>query len=186
MLEANLGTVKLPQSSAGGDDTIRQRTETEPQPEEPVVKRSQRKRQSQIAQKVRQRRRTWTTTSRRSMRISLSGTKWQKSTANSRQKSIANCRQKSTANSRQKSIPNNRGESKEHKEQCQLQAEAYEENNVSNREVGPMTSNKDTESRQRMAAQQELKVSEKAREHQVEIETEIEVKKQKTAELKGR
>ena len=37
-----------------------------------------------------------------------------------------------------------------------------------------------------MAAEQELKVAEKAREPQVEIETEIEVEKQKAAELKGR
>ena len=49
-----------------------------------------------------------------------------------------------------------------------------------------MTRNKDTESHQRMAAEQELKVSEKAREHQDEIETEIEVEKQKAAELNGR
>ena len=69
----------------------------------------------------------------------------------------------------EKSIPNSKGESKEQKEQCQLQAETYEENNVSKREVGPMTRNKDTESHQRMATEQELKVAEKAREHQVEI-----------------
>ena len=37
-----------------------------------------------------------------------------------------------------------------------------------------------------MAEEQELKVAEKAREHQVEIETEIEVEKQQVAELKGR
>ena len=53
-----------------------------------------------------------------------------------------------------------------------MQAETYEENNVSKKEVGPMTRNKDTESRQRMAAEQELK------------EEEIEVGKQKEAELK--
>ena len=35
-----------------------------------------------------------------------------------------------------------------------------------------------------MAAEQGLKISEKAREHQVEIESEIEVEKQKDAELK--
>ena len=121
--------------------------------------------------------RTWTTTSRRSTRISLSGTKWQKS--------IANSRQKSTANSRQKSIPNNRGESREQKEQCQLQAETYEENHVSKKEVGPVTRNKDAECHQRTAAEQELKVAEKAREHQVELETEIEVQKQKAAELRN-
>ena len=38
-----------------------------------------------------------------------------------------------------------------------------------------MTRNKDTESRQRMVAEQERKVAEKAREHQVEIQEEIEV-----------
>ena len=42
---------KLPQGIAGGGDARRQRTETEPQPEEPVLKRSQRKRQSQTAEK---------------------------------------------------------------------------------------------------------------------------------------
>ena len=47
-----------------------------------------------------------------------------------------------------------------------------------------MTRNKDTESYQRMAAEQELKVAEKGREHKVEIETEIEVEEQKDAELK--
>ena len=70
----------------------------------------------------------------------------------------------------EKSIPNSRGESKEQEEQCQLQAETYEENNVSKKEVRPMTRNMETESHQRMAAKQELKVAEKAREHQVEIE----------------
>ena len=74
--------------------------------------------------------------------------------------------EKSTANSRR---------SKEQNEQCQLQAETHEENNVSKKEVGPMTREKDTESPQRMAAEQELKVAEKAGEHQVEIEEEIEV-----------
>ena len=36
-----------------------------------------------------------------------------------------------------------------------------------------------------MAAEQELRVAEKAREHQVEIETEIEDEKQKAAELRN-
>ena len=45
-----------------------------------------------------------------------------------------------------------------------------------------MTRNKDTESHQRVAAEQELKVAEKATEHQVETETEIEVEKQKAVE----
>ena len=85
----------------------------------------------------------------------------------------------------EKSTANSRRESKEQKEQCQLQAETYEENNVSKKEVGPKTRNKDAESHQRMAAEQELKVAEQAREHQVEIETEIEVQKQKAAELTG-
>ena len=84
----------------------------------------------------------------------------------------------------EKSIPNSRGESKEQKEQCQLQAEKYEENNVSKKEVGPMTRNKDTESHRRMAAEQELKFDEKAREHKVKIGTKIEVEKQKAAELR--
>ena len=42
-------------------------------------------------------------------------------------------------------------------------------------EVRPMTRNKDTESHQHIATEQELKVAEKTTEHQVEIETEIEV-----------
>ena len=75
----------------------------------------------------------------------------------------------------EKSIPNIRGESKEQKEQCELQAETYEENNVSKKEDGPMTRGKDTESHRHMAAEQELNVAEKAREHQVEIEEETEV-----------
>ena len=65
-----------------------------------------------------------------------------------------------------------------------MQAETYEENNVSKKEVGPMTRNKDTESHRHMAAEQELEVAEKAREHQVDIEEEIEIDKQKAAELK--
>ena len=43
-----LRSSKLPQSSAGGGDARRQRKETEAQPEEPVVTRTQRK--SQIAE----------------------------------------------------------------------------------------------------------------------------------------
>ena len=105
---------------------------------------------------------------------------------NSRQKSIANSKQKSIANSRQKSTPSSREESKEHKEQCQLQAETYEEYKVSMREVGPMTRNKGTESHRHMATKQELKVAEKAKEHRVEIEEETEVDKQKAAELRKR
>ena len=58
-------------------------------------------------------------------------------------------------------------ESKEQKEQCQLQAETYEENNVSY-----------TESHRHIAKEQELEFAERAREHQVEIEEEIEVEKQ--------
>ena len=84
----------------------------------------------------------------------------------------------------EKSTANSRGESKEQKEQCQLQAETYEENDVSKTEVGPMTRNKDTESHRRIAAEQELMVAEKAGEHQVKIGTKIEVEKQKAAELR--
>ena len=67
-----------------------------------------------------------------------------------------------------------------------MQAETYEENNVSKKEVGTMTRNKDTESHRRTAAEQELKVAEKATEHQVEIEEVIGVDKQKAAESKGK
>ena len=83
----------------------------------------------------------------------------------------------------EKSIPSSRRESKEQKEQCQLQAETYEVNNVSKKEVGPMTRNKDTESHRRMAAEQELKVAEKTGEHQVQIGTQIEVEKQKSSRV---
>ena len=75
---------------------------------------------------------------------------------------------------------------KEQKEQCQLQAETYEENNVSKKEAGPMTRNKDTESHRHMTTEQKLNVAEKAREHQVEIEEEIGVDKQTAAESKGK
>ena len=84
----------------------------------------------------------------------------------------------------EKSTANSKRESKEQKEQCQLQAETYEENNVSKKEIGPMTRNMDTESRRRMAAEQELKVVEKARDNQVKVGTEIEVEKLKAAELR--
>ena len=47
-----------------------------------------------------------------------------------------------------------------------------------------MTRNKDTESHRRMAAEQELKVAEKAGEHQVKIGTKIEVEKQEAAKLR--
>ena len=50
VLEANFGAVNH-KVVPGGGDARRQRTETEPQPEELVVKRSQRQRQSQIAEK---------------------------------------------------------------------------------------------------------------------------------------
>ena len=49
-----------------------------------------------------------------------------------------------------------------------------------------MTRNKDDESHRHMATEQELKVAEKAREHHVQIEEEIEVDKQKAAESKGK
>ena len=82
-------------------------------------------------------------------------------------------------------MPNSRREVKDQKEQCQLQAETYEENNVSKTEFAPMTRNKDTESHRRMASEQELKVAEKAGEHQVKIGTKIEIEKQKAAELRN-
>ena len=81
--------------------------------------------------------------------------------------------EKSTANSRREEHRQQQarrahptaGKNQKQKEQCQLQAETYEENNVSKKEVEPMTRNKDTESHGRMAAEQELKVAEKAGEH---------------------
>ena len=48
------------------------------------------------------------------------------------------------------------------------------------------TRDKDTESHQHIATKQELNVAEKAGEHQVEIEEEIEVEEYKAAELKKR
>ena len=83
-----------------------------------------------------------------------------------------------------KSIPNSRGESKEQKEQCQVQVDTYEENNQC-LEERPMTRNKDT-GHQHLATEQEVKVAEKAREHQVEIEAETEIEEQKAAELNKR
>ena len=99
---------------------------------------------------------------------------------------IANSRQKSIPNSRQKRSYPKQERTKEQKEQCQLQAETYEENNVSKKEAGPMTRNKDTESHRHMITEQKLNVAEKAREHQVEIEEEIGVDKQTAAESKGK
>ena len=84
----------------------------------------------------------------------------------------------------EKGIPNSRGESKEQKEQCQLQAKTYEESNVSKKEARLMTRDKDTDSHRHIATEQELKFAEKAGEHQVKIGTEIEVEKQKAAELR--
>ena len=60
--------------------------------------------------------------------------------------------EKSTANSRREEHSQQQAKIKEQTEQCQLQAEPYEENNVSKKEVGLMT----------QAAEQELKVAEKA------------------------
>ena len=75
----------------------------------------------------------------------------------------------------EKSVHNSRGEWKEQKEQCQLQAETYEENNASKKKVGPMTRDKDIACHQHIVTEQEWKVAEEARENQVEIEEEIEV-----------
>ena len=47
-----------------------------------------------------------------------------------------------------------------------------------------MTRNKDTDCHQRIAAEQNLKIAEKAREHQVEIQAQIRVENEKAAELK--
>ena len=52
------------------------------------------------------------------------------------------------------------------------------------RRFGPMMEKKDIESQRRMAADQELKVAEKAGEHQVKVGTKIDVEKQKGAELR--
>ena len=53
-----LRSSKLPQSSAGGGDARRQRTETISQPEEPVMKRSQRRGKARIVEKEHRGRRT--------------------------------------------------------------------------------------------------------------------------------
>ena len=65
-----------------------------------------------------------------------------------------------------------------------MQAETYEEDCVSKKDVGPMTRNKVTESHRRMAAEQELKVAEKAGEHLVNTGKKIEAEKQKAADLR--
>ena len=135
------------------------------------MKRSQRKRQCQIAEmehrgeELRRRR--------------AEDLRESHSTEQSDRRAQPTAAENSTANSRQKSIPNSRGESKEQKEQCQLQAETYEENNVSKKEVGPMTRNKDTESHRRMAAEQDLKVAEKAGEHQLRLERRLKLRSRK-------
>ena len=49
------------------------------------------------------------------------------------------------------------------------------------KKLEPMTRNKDTESQQRMAAEQELKVAEKHENTKFEIEEEIEVEEEKDA-----
>ena len=61
----------------------------------------------------------------------------------------------------------------------------YEEYSVSKREVGPMTRDKDTESHRHSATEQELKVAETTRQHQVEIEEGTEVEKQTVADLRN-
>ena len=143
------------------------------------MKRGQRKRQSQIAEKEHR--------GEELGRRRVEDPRESHSTEQSDRKAQPTAGEKSTVNSsqqQQKSIPNSRGESKEQSEQCQLQAETYEENNASKKEVRTVTRNKDIESHRHIATEQELKVVETARENQVEIEEEIEVEKQKAAELR--
>ena len=147
------------------------------------MKRSQRKRQIQIAEKEHRgeelgRRRA------EGLREAHSAEQSGKEVSR-RRRAQPTAGEKSTANSRRKEHTQQQGESKEQTEQCQLQAETYEENHVWKEGIGPMTRDTDTECHQRMAADQELKVAEKAREHQVELETEIEVEKHKADELRN-
>ena len=108
------------------------------------MKSSQRKRQRQIAEKEHR--------GEELGRRRVEDPRESHSTEQSDRKSVANSRQMSTANSRREvhsqqqarsAYPTAGENQKEQKEQCQLQAETYEENNVLKKEVGPMTRNKD-------------------------------------------
>ena len=113
----------------------------EPQLEEPVVKRRPRKRQSQIAEKEH------------------------------RGEELGRRRAEVHSQQQAKRAQPTAGENQKNRQSsARLQAETYEENNVSKKEVGPTTRDKYTESHRHMAAEQELKIAEKGGEHQVEIE----------------
>ena len=91
-------------------------------------------------------------------------------------KESSNSRQKSTVNRRREEYIQKEGKIKRTERAVPTaRRDARGEQCLEETEVRPMTRNKDTESHQRVAAEQELKVAEKAREHQVEIEEEIEV-----------
>ena len=138
------------------------------------MKRRQRKKQSQIAEKEHR----GEELGRRRIEYLRAG---EKSSANSRREE--QCQQ--LARRTHPTAKARRAQSKEQKEQCQLRADTFEENNVSKKEVRPMTRNKDTECHQRTATEQELKVAEQAREHQVETEEEIvKLSEWKDAELR--
>ena len=66
--------------------------------------------------------------------------------------------EKSTANSRRQEHSQQQAKIKEQKEQCQLQAKTYEENNVSKKEVGPMTRNKDKHENTKIRLERRLKL----------------------------
>ena len=171
------------------------------QPEEPVMKRSQRKEQSQTAEKehrgeeLGRRRAEHLREAHSAEQSEKKVSRRKKSTANSRReehtqqqarRAHPTAGEKSTPNSRRKEHTQQQGRIKTtEREQCQPQAETHEENKVSKKGIGPKTRDQDTESQQRMAADKEFKVAENAREHQVEIDTEIEVEKQKAAELRN-
>ena len=127
---------KLPHSSAWRRRHQKTENTDRTTAKEPVVRRSQPKRHRQIAEKEH--------------RGEEFGRRRAEDPRESHSAEQGGRRAQPTAG--EKSTPNSRRQSKEQKEQCQLQAETYEENNVSKQEVGPMTRNKDTESHQRMAA----------------------------------
>ena len=83
----------------------------------------------------------------------------------------------------EKSIPSSRGESEEQKEQRQLQAETFEENNFSKKEVGPMTRDKDTESHRHIATEHEFKVAETQENTKSRSNEEIEVEEWNAARV---
>ena len=127
---------KLPQSRIGGSDARGQRTETASQPEEPVMKRSQRKRQRQISEMEHR--------GEELGRRRVEDLRESHSTEQSDRRSTANRRREEHTEQQwrikrtDRAVPTAGRDVR--REQCL-------------EEVGSMTRNKDTESHRRMAAE---------------------------------